>query len=157
MEFEEILNALEDMVESSFSLPLTRGHVAVDGKELLEFINEMRLHLPEELKRSKKIIKDRDNIISRARDEADNIISAAQAQAKYLVSQEEIYRSAQVKSNDIITNAQNTAKELRTATIEYCDNVLKKAEESLKTADETVKRGIDNIIETRKNIKKSEK
>ncbi len=157
MEFDEILNALEDMVESSFSLPLTRGHVAVDGKELLEFINEMRLHLPEEIKRSKKIISERDGIISRARDEAESIVAAAQAQSKYLVSQEEVYKAAQLKANEIVANAQSSAKELRLATIDYCDNVLKKTEDTLKESADNVKRGIDGITETRKNIRKSEK
>ena len=150
MQFDEILNALEDMVESSFSLPLTRGHVAVDGKELLEFVKELRLQLPEEMKRSKKIIKDRDDIIARARTESEGIITAANVQAKHLVSQEEVYKSAQIKASEIVANAQNAAKELRMATVEYCDNVLKKTED-------TLKRGYDSISETRKNIRKSEK
>ena len=157
MQFDEILNALEDMVESSISLPLTRGHVAIDGKELLEFIKELRLQLPEEMKRSKKIIKEREDIISRARAESEAIIGAAHAQAKVLVSEQEIYKTAQSKATEIVSNAQNAAKEIRQATIDYCDNVLKKTEDTLKSSAENIKRGIDSVADSRKNIRKSDK
>ena len=150
MDFEEILNALEDLVENSWTLPMSGGRTVVDSAQILEFVKEMRLNLPDEIKRSKKIIKERDDIITRARAEAEGIVVAAQAQAKHLVSEQEIYKSAQIKANEIVSNAQGTAKELRVATIEYCDNVLKKTEDTLKM-------GYDSIVETRKNIRKTEK
>ena len=150
MDFEEILNALEDLVENSWTLPMSGGRTVVDSAQILEFVKEMRLNLPEEIKRSKKIIKEQDDIIARARIESEGIISAVQVQAKRLVSQEEIYKSAQIKANEIVANAQSAAKELRAASVEYCDNVLKKAEE-------TLKKGYESISETRKNIKKSER
>lgn len=150
MDFEEILNALEDLVENSWTLPMSGGRTVVDSAQILEFVKEMRLNLPEEIKRSKRIIKERDDIITRARSESEGILTAAQVQAKHLVSQEEVYKSAQIKASEIVANAQNAAKELRSATIEYCDNVLKKTEE-------TLKRGYDSISETRKNIRKSDK
>ncbi len=150
MDFEEILNALEDLVENSWTLPMSGGRTVVDSSQILEFVKEMRLNLPEEMKRSKRIIKERDDIIARAKIDSDSIITAAQMQAKHLVSQEEIYKSAQIKANEIVANAQSAAKELRAASVEYCDNVLKRAEE-------TLKKGFDSVSETRKNLKKSEK
>lgn len=150
MDFEQILNALEDLVENSWTLPMSGGRTVVDSAQILDFVKDMRLNLPDEMKRSKKIIKERDDIIARARSEAESIITAAQLQAKHMVSEEEIYKTAQIRANEIITNAQTSSKELRTATVEYCDNVLKKTEDILK-------RGYDSITETRKNIRKSEK
>ena len=150
MDFEEILNALEDLVENSWTLPMSGGRTVVDSAQILEFVKEMRLNLPEEMKRSKKIIKERDEILAAARTDAGEIISAAQVQAKHLVSEQEVYKTAQIKANEIITNAQTTAKELRNASMEYCDNVLKKTEDILK-------RGYDSIAETRKNFRKSDK
>ncbi len=150
MDFEEILNALEDLVENSWTLPMSGGRTVVDSAQILEFVKEMRLSLPEEIKRSKRIIKERDDIIAQARSESEGILTAAHVQAKHLVSQEEVYKSAQIKASEVVANAQNAAKELRAATVDYCDNVLKKTEE-------TLKRGYDSIAETRKNLRKSEK
>ena len=129
---------------------MSGGRTVVDSAQILEFVKEMRLNLPEEIKKSKRIIKERDDIINRARIESDGIITAAQTQAKRMLSQEEIYKNAQIKANEVVANAQSTAKELRAATIEYCDNVLKKTED-------TLKRGFESVSETRKNIRKSEK
>lgn len=150
MDFEEILNALEDLVENSWTLPMSGGRTVVDSAQILDFVKEMRLNLPEEMKRSKRIIKERDDIITRARVESDGIVTAAQTQAKRLVSQEEVYKNAQIKANEIVANAQSAAKELRQATLEYCDNILKKTEE-------TLKKGHDSISETRKNLRASDK
>ena len=150
MDFEEILNALEDLVENSWTLPMSGGRTVVDSAQILEFVKDMRLNLPEEMKRSKRIIKERDDIISRARMESDGIVAAAQTQAKKLVSEEEVYKNAQIKANEIVANAQNAAKELRQASLEYCDNILKKTEE-------TLKKGHDSILETRKNLRNSDK
>lgn len=150
MDFEEILNALEDLVENSWTLPMSGGRTVVDSAQILEFVKEMRLNLPEEIKRSKRIMKERDDIIARARVESDAILTAAQNQAKKLISQEEIYKNAQVKANEVVANAQSAAKELRAATLDYCDNVLKKTEE-------TLRRGFESINETRSNIRKTER
>ena len=57
MDFEEILNALEDLVENSWTLPMSGGRTVVDSSQILEFVKEMRLNLPEEIKKSKRIIK----------------------------------------------------------------------------------------------------
>ena len=150
MDFEEILNALEDLVENSWTLPMSGGRTVVDSSQILEFVKEMRLNLPEEIKRSKKIIRERDELIARARSESEGIISSAKVQARRMVAQEEVYKNAQIKANEVVTNAQNAARELRSATVDYCDNVLKKAED-------TLKRGYESLLETRKNIRKSEK
>lgn len=150
MDFEEIINALEDLVENSWTLPMSGGRTVVDSAQILEFVKEMRLNLPEEIKRSKRVIKEKDDIISHARSEADGIITAAQIQAKRMISEQEIYKNAQIKANETISNAQAAAKELRSATIDYCNNVLKKTED-------TLKKGFESISETRRNIRKSDK
>ena len=103
MDFEEILNALEDLVENSWTLPMSGGRTVVDSAQILEFVKEMRLNLPEEIKKSKRIIKERDDIINRARIESDGIITAAQTQAKRMLSQEE-------KENTIQKMGENVAE-----------------------------------------------
>ena len=41
MDFEEILNALEDLVENSWTLPMSGGRTVVDSSQILEFVKEM--------------------------------------------------------------------------------------------------------------------
>ncbi len=147
MNFEEIINAMEDMVENSWSLPLSGGKSVVDSSQILEFIEDMRIALPEEIKRSRQIMAQRDDIISRARNEAEAIINAANAQAQKMVSAQEVYRLAQQKANEIVTSAQNSAKEMRTSAIRYCDGLLEQSEE-------TVRSSLNALQETRRNLRK---
>lgn len=147
MNFEEIINAMEDMVENSWSLPLSGGKSVVDSAQILEFIEDMRIALPEEIKRSRQIMAQRDDIITRARSEADAIIAAANAQAQKMVTAQEIYRQAQQKASEIVTSAQNSAKEMRSTAIRYCDGLLEQSEE-------TVRGALGALQETRKNLRK---
>ena len=147
MNFEEIINAMEDMVENSWSLPLSGGKSVVDSSQILEFIEDMRIALPEEIKRSRQIMAQRDDIISRARNEAEAIINAANAQAQKMVSAQEVYRLAQQKANEIVTTAQNSAKEMRVSAIRYCDGLLEQSEE-------TIRSSLNALQETRKTLRK---
>ncbi len=147
MNFEEIINAMEDMVENSWSLPLSGGKSVVDSAQILEFIEDMRIAMPEEIKRSRQIMAQRDDIISRARNEAEAIISAANAQAQKMVSNQEVYRLAQQKANEIVATAQTSAKEMRASAVRYCDGLLEESED-------TVRASLAALQETRKNLRK---
>ena len=150
MNLEEILTALEDLVENSWTLPMSGGRSVVDSAQILEFVKEMRLNIPAEIKKSKRILSEREEIIIKAKNEAQAIISSAQAQAKQLMSQEQVYTMAQARAKEIITSAQNDAKELRKASYEYCENVLQKSEDSLR-------RSLEDVIKLRKNVRSADK
>ncbi len=152
--FEEIINAMEDMVENSWSVPLSGGKSVIDSEKILEFIDDMRTALPEELKRSRQIIAQRDDVISRARNEAEAIIAAANAQAQKMVSSQEVYRLAQQKANEIVTDAQNKSREMAASVANYCDSMLEQCESTLTTAANEVGANVAAIRETRKNLKK---
>ena len=146
MNFTEILDALEDLIENSWTLPMSGGRSVVDSNQVLEFVSDMRLALPEEMKKAKRIVSERDEILRKAKSDSEEIIAAAQAKARHLVSEQEVYKLAQAKANEVVTSAQNASKEMRNATLEYCDNTLKKTEEVLKS-------GLTGVMETRKKIR----
>ena len=148
MNFDEIINALEDLVENSWNLPMAGGKSVIDGAQILEFVEDMRMALPEEIKRSRQIMAQRDDIISRAKSEAETVLNAAHTQAKKLVSEQEISKMAQAKAQEIDTNAQNAARETRASALEYCDSLLERCEDALKG-------GLTSVTETRKNLKRS--
>lgn len=154
MNFEEIINAMEDMVENSWSLPLSGGKSVVDSEQILEFIEDMRTALPEELKRARQIMAQRDDVINRARKEAEDIIASANAQAQKMVSAQEIYRLAQQKANEIVTDAQTKSNEMYNYTINYCDGLLSKTEESISATFGDMKASVDALHETRRNLKR---
>ncbi|MBQ3084624.1 MAG: hypothetical protein IJC46_04140 [Clostridia bacterium] len=147
MKIEEILTAMEDLLEDAWSLPMSGGKRVVSTAELYDLIADLRSSLPEEIRASNEIIEKRDRIILKGREEAEIAISAARAQAEKLVSQEAIYREAQQQAQDIIAKAQKNAKEMKSATVEYCDNIMSRMVDSLQKSSQALE-------ETRKSIRK---
>lgn len=131
MNVDEILDMMDEVVEKAVAFPLTGGKSLIDVDKMSELVAEIRLNMPTEIKQAKNLVKDRKVIISDAKAEAETIIRRAEERAKTLVAKEEIVRQAQDKATDIIATAQSKAKEIRTATNEYVDGMLGRAEELL--------------------------
>ena len=147
MKIEEILVAMEDLLEDAWSLPMSGGKRVVSTTELQELITELRTALPAEIRESNEIIAKRDSIIQKGRDEANLAIQTARAQAEKMVAQEQIYREAQQQAQDIVAKAQRDSREMKNATVEYCDGILARATESIMKSAQAME-------ETRKSIRK---
>lgn len=147
MKIEEILVAMEDLLEDAWNLPMSGGKRVVSTTELQDLITDLRASLPEEIRRSNEIIAKRDNIILQGREEAELTIATARAKAEKMVSQESVYRDAQQQAQEIIAQAQQNAREMKNATVEYCDSILTRTAESLTKSNAAIE-------ETRKSIRK---
>ena len=65
MEIFTLLETIEEMLESSKSIPFSAKGI-VDKEEMLEIIKEIRLKLPEELKQAKWVKEEKTAYISRS-------------------------------------------------------------------------------------------
>ena len=137
MEILSILEALEDVIEKSISLPLSSKSL-VDKEELLELIKEIRLKLPDDIKQAKWVKEERQRILLEAQKEANNIIAEAENKIASLVDEHEITKKAYDQANEIISNAQKNAREIRLGAREYADGILDKIEEILKDTHDVI-------------------
>ena len=131
MNIEEILDMLDELLDKSWSLPLSGGRRVVDDEKIRELLDDIRLNLPTEIKQAKAIVADRADIMANAKREADAIVHRAEDRARALIAQEEIVKAAQQKASEILSQAQSKAKELRSASQEFSDDILRQSEESL--------------------------
>jgi len=131
MTISELLDKLDDLLEHSWSFPLSGGRCLVDSESIKAITDDIRINMPSEIKQAKNIVADRADIIDTAKRESDSIIRSAEERAKAMVAQEEIVRQAQNKANEIIVSAQKKAREMRNAGAEYVDEMMKRTEESL--------------------------
>lgn len=137
MEILSILEALEDVVEKSISMPFL-GRSLLDKEELLELIKEMRLKLPDDIKQAKWVKEERQRILIEAQKEAAKIISEAEDKIAALVNEHEITKKAYEQADEIIAQAQKNAREIKLGARDYADNVLDKIEKTLKDTYEVV-------------------
>lgn len=147
---EDLLDELYDLADKGWQMPLSNGKVLVDGEELRAILNEIREEIPAEIQKAKAIVADRQHIIAEANREAETIIRVAEEKQKALVSQDEIVRQAQAKANDLIAQAQAKFKEMRNASSDYVDELMRRTDESLTES-------LTELRKTRQNIKASQR
>ena len=146
MNVEELLELMEETLEEGAAVPFASSRRIVDVDRMRDIIDEVRNNLPDEVRESKKIVNDREQILKNARLESENIIQQAEERARGLVSEQEIVKRSQQRAVEILTAAQGQAKELsRNATL-YCESILKNSEEVLS-------RSVADIKQTRMNLR----
>lgn len=131
MSVDDLIDELYDMVEKAWSLPLSRGRAVLDGEQVRQILDEIRATLPQEVHQARAIVADRSQILADAKREADTVIRVAQERAKALVAQDEIVRQAQQKANDLASQAQAKSREMRRATNDYVDDLMKRTDDEL--------------------------
>lgn len=131
MNIDEILDMMDDMLDRAWNLPLTGGRSVMDSDKLREMIDDIRLNLPGEIKQAKSIVADRAEILASAKREAESIVRKAEERARALVSQEEIVKESQARATEIMSMAQGKAREMKQASHDFSDNMLRQTEEAL--------------------------
>ncbi len=131
MNIEEILDALDELLDTALTLPLSGGKCVVDADKIRSLVDDIRLNLPSEMKQAKGIVSDRGEIISVAKREAEGIMTKAEERAKALIAQDEIYRQAQERAADTLRQAQQKSREMRAAAQEFSDQTMRFVEEAM--------------------------
>lgn len=131
MNVEEILDMLDELIDRSWSVPLSGGRCVLDSDKVRDLLDDIRLNLPAEIKQAKAIVADRADIIAVAKKEAETIVQKAEDRARSLLNQEEILKQATAKANEIVTSAQSKAREMRNMSQDFSDGLLKQTEEAL--------------------------
>ena len=140
---EQIIEEIEEYVESCKYQPLSTTKIVVNKEELEELLRELRLKTPDEIKRYQKIISNKDAILADAQNKADAII--AQAKAREMVEQSEVMQSAYAQANETVNNANQQAQEIldaatndansiRLGAIGYTDDMLANLSNIMTTA-----------------------
>ncbi len=131
MVIDDILDMMDDLLDNASSVPFSVKKSIIDCDQMRDYINEIRLNLPPEIKQAKLIVRDRQSIINDANKEAEAIVRRAEDKAKIIVSNDEITKAAKAKAVEMINQAQAKSKEIKNAANKYIDDVLVQAEECL--------------------------
>ncbi len=131
MAIDKYLDKLDDLLEETWALPLTGGKRMIDIDKVRDIIDDIRMHLPQEIKEAKAIVTDREQIIKDAKLEAEDIIKRAETRARGLVAEEEIVKSAKARANEMINDSYMKSKEMERAALDFAENSLKKSEDVL--------------------------
>ena len=137
---EDIIGALYDMIQDARSVPLNADKCMVERDKVLDMLDEIITNLPSELKQSRTIVENRNELIAQARREAEVINRQAQEQAEQLINHEAIYVETRRRCEELVLKTQadiEAAKSEAQAQIDaimkagygFMDNNLQKTEE----------------------------
>ena len=136
---EQIIEEIEEYVDSCKFQPLSSTKIVVNKEELEELLRELRMKAPDEIKRYQKIISNKDAILADAQTKADALIADATEKQQQMVEENEIMREARQQSQQlldqsrqqaqqILDNATNDANDIRIGAMQYADDLLANAE-----------------------------
>jgi cell division septum initiation protein DivIVA len=124
------LQQIEELVQEAKSMPLSSS-VLINREEILEIIEAARGELPEEIKQARWVVKDREELLAKARRDGESIAERAMQERARLVSREEIVRGAQEEVERLLSEAREQARQMRLEAEDYVDAKLAQFEIAL--------------------------
>lgn len=143
---DDFLDHIDEVMDKSWDVPLTGGRSSmVNVEKIRQLVDDIRMNMPTEIRQAQRIVADRTEILTTAKQEAENIIRKAEERAKYLVTQEEVYKEAVKTSEEILNDANFKAREVRHSAIGFADGILKRAEDELASSLTEVKQSRQSL------------
>jgi len=109
---EEMIDQIEIFIDNCKYQALSQNKIIVPKEELESMINELKLKLPSEIERCKKIMRNKEAILADARTRSDAIITESVNEANRLVDQHQITELANIRANEILDMARAQAQQI---------------------------------------------
>lgn len=139
-----LLDRLEEVVSSASHLPLS-SRVLVDEQEYLDIVDQIRLSLPEELKGARRVVAERDKILSEAGDRAEQLLGRAEEQIAQQIDDHAIVRAAEERAHRLLEQARDEAREIRRQAEEYAYRVFTSLGRRLRQIEGVVEEGLSEL------------
>lgn len=146
MDILHLIDRLEELLNQSRPFPFTHN-VMIDEDRMLDIIDQMRVAIPEEIKKAQQVLNQRDRILAQAQEEANRTISIAREKQDQMVDRDSIVQAAHAKANEILALAQIERSNSRQEADEYAVETLRRLEIELERFLNQVRNGI-NVLNT---------
>jgi alkanesulfonate monooxygenase SsuD/methylene tetrahydromethanopterin reductase-like flavin-dependent oxidoreductase (luciferase family) len=141
MDILQLVNRLEDLFNKSHAIPLTHN-VIVDEDKFLDIIDQMRISVPEEVKKAQEVFTKKDRVMAQAQEEANRTLQLARDKADDLIGKEALVTDAKRRAEQIIEQARAEGDNIKTAADHYAQDSLSNLEHALEQLLTQVRNGI---------------
>uniref|UniRef100_UPI0040569266 hypothetical protein n=1 Tax=Acetatifactor sp. TaxID=1872090 RepID=UPI0040569266 len=154
---EQLIDEIEEYIESCKPKFMSTSEIIVNKDEIDELIRELRMKTPDEIKRYQKIISNKEAILNDARAKAEALIAEATVHTNELINEHEIMQQAYAQANEIVTMASKQAQDIldnatieannvRTAAMQYMDDMLAHLENIIGSSAQSATANFDKLI-----------
>jgi cell division septum initiation protein DivIVA len=144
MDILHLVDRLEELFNGSRPIPLTHN-VIVDEDRILEIIDQMRISIPDEVKKAQQITAQRDRMLAQAQEEANRTIALAKQKAEEVLSREAIVQAAQARAEQIVAQARAEGETIRREADDYTIQALTALEAELNRLLNQARNGIAKL------------
>ncbi len=146
MDILQLIDRLEELFNDAKAVPFTHN-VVVDEDKMLELIDQMRIAIPEEVKKAQQLVAQRDRVMAQAQEEANRTLQIARDKADGLVQKDMIAQEAQRRAEQILAQARAEAEGVRADADNYVLDTLIQLQDQIAKLSNQVNNGIRVVQE----------
>lgn len=144
MDILHLVDRLEELFNESRSIPFTHS-VIVDEDRMLDIIDQMRVSIPDEIKKAQQIIAQKDRLMAQANEESKRTLDLAREKGEQIVERDNIVQAAQTRAEQILAQVREEANQTRREADEYVVDTLHDFEVQLERILNQVRNGIKTL------------
>lgn len=154
---EQLIDEMEEYIDSCKPKFMSNTEIIVNKDEIDELIRELRMKTPDEIKRYQKIISNKEAILNDARTKAEALINEATIHTNELINEHEIMQQAYAQANEVVTMASKQAQDIldnatmeanavRTAAMQYMDDMLAHLENIIVSSTQSAITNYESLV-----------
>lgn len=144
MDILHLIDRLEELFNESRPIPFTHN-VIVDEDRMLDLIDQMRVAIPEEVKKAQQVLAQKDRILAQAQEEANRTLALAREKSEQLIERDALVQSAQTRADQVVAQIKADAEMQRIEADRYVVDTLKNLEMELERYINQVRNGIATL------------
>ena len=146
MDILQLIDRLEELFNDAKAVPFTHN-VIVDEDRMLELIDQMRIAIPEEVKKAQQVVSQRDRVMAQAQEEANRTLQLSRDKADQYVQKDVIVQEAQRRAEQIISQARAEAEATRVDADNYVVDTLMQLQDQIAKLSNQVSNGVRMVQE----------
>jgi cell division septum initiation protein DivIVA len=146
MDILQLIDRLEELFNDAKAVPFTHN-VIVDEDRMLELIDQMRIAIPEEVKKAQQIVAQKERVHAQAQEEANRTLQIARDKATELTQKDIIVQEAQRRAEQILSQARAEAEAVRADADNYVVDTLMQLQDHIAKLSNQVNNGIHMVQE----------
>jgi hypothetical protein len=141
MDILHLIDRLEELFNESRPIPFT-PNVIVDEDRMLDLIDQMRVAIPEEVKKAQQVLAQRDRVLAQAQEEANRTLQLAREKGEQMIERDSLVQSAQARAEQVAMQLRAEAEQSRQEADQYVIETLSQLEVELERYLNQVRNGI---------------
>lgn len=149
MDILHLVDRLEELFNESRPIWFTHS-VIVDEDRLLDIIDQMRVSIPEEIKKSQQMMTQKDRVMAQAQEEANRTLQLAREKADKVVEKDQIAVAAQARAEQILAQTQMECDQIKRGADDYVLQTLQALKAEMEKSLNQINNGILTIESSKK-------